>query len=169
MTSVVFSTTAAGMNLNGVTLKSGTIDVNGTAVGVKFDADGDTYLEATTDDILDLYIGGSNDFTWSSNKFEIKINSKIEAASATTVCSPSFTPDAAPHALSGAGAITTTEYYTEWTTTGGDAGTLADADVIGQLKHIRFIVSGGDGTLTPSNLTGGTTITFADVGDEVVL
>jgi len=28
---------------------------------------------------------------------------------------------------------------------------------------------GGDGTLTPTNLAGGTTITFNDVGDGVIL
>ena len=32
-----------------------------------------------------------------------------------------------------------------------------------------MIVDGGDGTLTPTTLAGGTTITFNDVGDGVVL
>jgi hypothetical protein len=32
-----------------------------------------------------------------------------------------------------------------------------------------MIVDGGDATLTPSNLSGGTTITFSAVGDEVLL
>ena len=72
-------------------------------------------------------------------------------------------------ALSGAGAANITTFYTAWTTTGADAGTLADGSVVGQLKKIQLIVDGGDGTLTPSNLSGGTTITFADAGDYAVL
>lgn len=77
--------------------------------------------------------------------------------------------DKAQQALSGAGAITVTEFYTAWTTTGADAGTLADGLFVGQLKKIQLIVDGGDGTLTPANLAGGTTITFADAGDYAVL
>ena len=55
------------------------------------------------------------------------------------------------------------------TTTGADAGTLADGAQIGQLKKVRLIVDGGDGTLTPTNLAGGTSITFADAGDTALL
>lgn len=76
---------------------------------------------------------------------------------------------AAPQALSDAGAITITEYKTDWTTTGAAAGTLADGAEVGQLKLIQLIVDGGDATLTPSNLSGGTTITFADAGDSALL
>lgn len=70
--------------------------------------------------------------------------------------------------LSGAGAISVATYYTAWTTTAADAGTLADGD-LGQLKKITLVVDGGDGTLTPANLSGGTTITFDTAGDYVVL
>jgi hypothetical protein len=78
-------------------------------------------------------------------------------------------PIAAQQALSGAGAINITSYYTAWTTTGANAGTLANGAQKGQLKKIQLIVDGGDGTLTPTSLSGGTTITFADVGDFVIL
>ena len=71
--------------------------------------------------------------------------------------------------LSGAGAVTVTEYKTDVTTTGADALTLADGEFVGQRKAIQLIVDGGDGTLTPSNLSGGTTITFADAGDRAEL
>ena len=54
------------------------------------------------------------------------------------------------------------------TTTGADALTLANGST-GQVKIITMIVDGGDGTLTPTTLAGGTTITFNDVGDGVVL
>lgn len=78
-------------------------------------------------------------------------------------------PIAAQQALSGPGAINVTTYYTAWTTTGADAGTLANGAQKGQLKKIQLIVDGGDGTLTPTSLSGGTTITFADAGDFAVL
>jgi len=70
--------------------------------------------------------------------------------------------------LSGPGAINITDYTTKITTTGADALTLADGEE-GQNKVITMIADGGDGTLTPSNLSGGTTITFGDVGDTVHL
>ena len=76
---------------------------------------------------------------------------------------------AAQQALSGAGAINVTSYYTAVTTTGANALTLANGTFPGQLKRIQLIVDGGDGTLTPTALTGGTTITFADAGDFALL
>jgi hypothetical protein len=78
-------------------------------------------------------------------------------------------PIAAQQALSGAGAINITSYYTAWTTTAANAGTLANGAQKGQLKKIQLIVDGGDGTLTPTSLSGGTTITFADAGDFAIL
>ena len=70
--------------------------------------------------------------------------------------------------LSGAGAVDIVNLVTEVTTTGADALTLADGSA-GQVKIITMVVDGGDGTLTPTTLAGGTTITFNDVGDGVVL
>lgn len=78
-----------------------------------------------------------------------------------------FFPTAAGQDLSGAGAINVTSYYTAWTTTAADAGTMAAGTQIGQRKKIKLIVDGGDGTLTPTSLSGGTTITFNDAGDYV--
>lgn len=83
--------------------------------------------------------------------------------------SPDYYLDALPQSLSGAGAITVNQYLTLWTTTGVNAGTLADGSYVGQLKKIQMIVDGGDGTLTPTNLADGTTITFSNVGDFVIL
>jgi len=77
--------------------------------------------------------------------------------------------NAAQQALSGAGAVNVTSYYTAVTTTGANALTLANGTFAGQLKKIQLIVDGGDGTLTPTSLTGGTTITFADAGDYCLL
>ena len=70
--------------------------------------------------------------------------------------------------LSGAGAVNITDLITEITTTGANALTLANGSA-GQVKIITMIVDGGNGTLTPATLAGGTTITFNDVGDGVVL
>ena len=70
--------------------------------------------------------------------------------------------------ISGPGAIDVTSYITEITTTGTDAYTLADG-VAGQIKIISMIVDGGDATITPTTLATGTTITMADVNDNVTL
>ena len=53
-------------------------------------------------------------------------------------------------------------------TTGAQAFSLANG-VNGQVKTISMVTDGGDATLTPAALAGGTTITFNDVGDSVVL
>lgn len=73
-----------------------------------------------------------------------------------------------PQSLSGAGAVDVTSSVTHITTTGADALTLADG-VSGQRKYIVMIADGGAGTLTPTNLGNGTTITFDDVGDSADL
>lgn len=70
--------------------------------------------------------------------------------------------------LSGAGAIDITTGVTRLTTTGVNALTLADG-AEGQMKMIVMLVDGGDGTLTPTNLGNGSTITFNDAGDSVLL
>jgi hypothetical protein len=78
----------------------------------------------------------------------------------------------AVQALSGPGAVNITTLTTAFTSTAtGDALTLADG-VAGQLKTIVYVAeaAGGDtGILTPTNLGGGTTITFNAVGDSVTL
>lgn len=73
-----------------------------------------------------------------------------------------------PQTLTGAGAIDLSTYTTLIVTTGANALTLA-AGVEGQHKFIRMKTDGGDGTLTVTNLQGGTTITFNDAGDFVKL
>ena len=70
--------------------------------------------------------------------------------------------------LSGAGAVDVVNTVTEITSTGADALTLANGTV-GQIKVITMIVDGGDATLTPTTFAGGTTITFNDAGDSVIL
>ncbi len=68
------------------------------------------------------------------------------------------------------GAISVATYLTTINTdAGGDAFTLADG-VKGQMKKILLVVDGGgNATITPANLAGGTTITMNDAADYVVL
>ncbi len=75
----------------------------------------------------------------------------------------------AVQSLSGAGAVNLTTWTTAFTSTGaGNALTLADG-VVGQMKYIVHVVDGGSGVLTPTNLFNGTTITFTNLGDSVIL
>lgn len=79
--------------------------------------------------------------------------------------------NAAPEALTTAGAISVATFYTSVNTTSGSghADTLADGTLVGQLKKIQLIVDGGDLVVTVSSLEGGNTITFADAGDYALL
>lgn len=93
------------------------------------------------------------------------ISPGLTSASAAQVAS--MTPTAVQQALSGAGPVNLTTYYTAITNTGSDALTLADATVVGHTKKVKMIVDPG----TDSTLTFNTnaTIVFADVGDYAVL
>ena len=73
-----------------------------------------------------------------------------------------------PQVLTGAGAVNLTTEITHIVTTGVNALTLADG-VGAQKKFIVMKTDGGDGTLTPTNLGNGSTITFDDVGDSAYL
>ena len=53
-------------------------------------------------------------------------------------------------------------------TTGAQAFSLANG-VNGQIKTISMVTDGGNATLTPATLAGGTTNVFNDVGDSVIL
>lgn len=73
-----------------------------------------------------------------------------------------------PQTLTGAGAVNLTTKVTLLVTTGAQALTLA-AGTDGQVKIITMKTDGGDGTLTPTGLRGGTTITFSAVGQSATL
>ena len=70
--------------------------------------------------------------------------------------------------ISGAGAINLTTLYTEITTTGAQAFTLANG-VIGQMKIIVMVVDGGDATITPTTFANGTSVVMDAVHDSVTL
>lgn len=71
------------------------------------------------------------------------------------------------------GAILVTNYLTTINTdAGGDAFTLADGTVKGQMKKILLVADGGgDGVVTPATAFAGgaTTATFNDAGDYLIL
>jgi hypothetical protein len=70
--------------------------------------------------------------------------------------------------LTGAGAVNITQEITHIVTDSADALTLADGKE-GQRKWIVMKTDAGAGTLTPTNLGNGSTITFDDVGDSADL
>ena len=88
--------------------------------------------------------------------------------STNTLTVDKITEAGTPQTLTGAGAVTLTEKTTLLVTTGTDALTLADGTE-GKEKFIVMKTDGGDGTLTPTNLANGTTITFDDAGDSAHL
>ena len=72
-------------------------------------------------------------------------------------------------ALSGAGAVDITSFITQVTTTGSNQALTLANGANGQMKIITMVADGGDGTLTPTTFANGSTITFNDVGDSVLL
>lgn len=161
-----FSVSSGGIIWEGVQFNAGTLDFNGSANCLILDADGDTHLSSPTDDQIDISIGGADDFVITADTFTLTTGSTIAGASSTF---GTLIPIATQQNLSGAGAINVTTYYTAFTSTGAaQALTLGDG-VRGQLKLITHVVDGGSGVLTPSNLSGGTTITFTTVSESALL
>jgi len=79
---------------------------------------------------------------------------------------------ATQQALTDAGAVNVTAYFTKLTTTQAAAITLANGTCKGQLKKIQLVVDGGfDATLTIATPEDSNTnvIVFADVGDVAEL
>jgi hypothetical protein len=90
------------------------------------------------------------------------------ATTGTLTTTGTYLTAGTPQTLTGAGAVNLTTYTTLLVTTGANALTLA-AGAEGQHKFIRMKTDAGDGTLTVTNLQGGTTLTFNDAGDFVEL
>lgn len=72
--------------------------------------------------------------------------------------------------ITGPGAISIDPYYyiVQITTTGAQAFTLADG-FEGQEKRLVMVADGGTGTVTPTNFSAGTSLTFDAVGDTAHL
>lgn len=121
-----------------------------------------------------LYLGSGGFLDWGSNDVRITHSTNALAFTGATsgysfdagMTATTFTGSV--QAITGAGDINLTTDTTIITTTGANAFTLADGTA-GQRKTIIMIADGGDGTLTPTNFGNGTTITFNDAGDSVLL
>ena len=70
-------TSANGVSIDSVTLKDGTVDVNGASDGLILDADADTTISADTDDQIDIKIAGADDFQFTANTFTAQSGSSI--------------------------------------------------------------------------------------------
>jgi len=91
---------------------------------------------------------------------------------ASTPTPPDYNPvvkAALPQSLSGPGAIGVTQHSSNVTSTGvGDALTLANGVIAGQLKMVTHVVDGGSAVLTPVSFADGATITFTAGGERWV-
>ena len=135
-------------------------------------------LVGTTGRVLE--IGNTNTY----KAYEIKVSAGTVNLATGTVSTVGIQVDASqnvlipngflrysetPQSLVGAGSIDVVTQITTFTDTGANALTLADG-VQGQTKFIcQIATAGGAGTLTPTNLAGGTTITFDAIGESVHL
>lgn len=122
--------------------------------------DGGSALGSTSAQWSGVFIVSGGVVNWGNGGFTISQSTGLLTLSGALAF--------AQQSLSGAGAVNLTTLVTELTTTGANALTLADG-AEGQIKIITMIVDGGDGTLTPTNRAGYSTITFNDVGDTVQL
>jgi hypothetical protein len=128
-----------------------------------FDMDLKVFLGSTTEYVL---------FDVGNSQMTSTVPIQVPSLTGGSSTYAPFAPIAAQQTLAaGGGAVTITEYYTAGASdAGGDAWTLADATQVGHIKKIQLVTDGGgDATLTPTSLNGGTTITFADVGDYAIL
>jgi hypothetical protein len=103
----------------------------------------------------------------------LTVEGPVTFSSGSSTLYSAFYPSGAIQSIAAGagGAINVTSYFTNISTdAGGDAFTLANGAVIGQLKEIYLLVDGGgNATITPANLASGTTITMNDAGDSVIL
>ena len=120
------SSTTQTVNLTGISLASGTptkveLGIDTAAFGgrVILDDDGDTYIEAVTDDTIDIYVAGAKDFVITANTFTAESGSTI-AAQALTATGIDVT-----------GAITATAASTITTADNTDTLSLVSTDADG--------------------------------------
>ena len=155
-----------------IELMSNTVSRTGDII---FDASADIILDAAGKDIIFRYNGNQFGlFTASGNDLLIQsgTTTMLTGDGANAAFSGNLTVAGAVigsrQAISGAGAINVTTLFTEITTTGAQAFTLANGTV-GQMKIITMAVDGGDATITPTTFANGTSITMDAVHDSVTL
>ena len=94
------SSTTQTVNLTGISLASGTptkveLGIDTAAFGgrVILDDDGDTYIEAPTDDTIDIYVAGAKDFVITANTFTAESGSTIAAQTISAAGNVDFNGD----------------------------------------------------------------------------
>ena len=161
------SSTTQTIDLTGITLASGAptkveLGIDTAAFGGKIilDDDGDTYIEAPTDDTIDIYVAGAKDFVITANTFTAESGSTIaaQALTATTVVGSS----AAQFATAGIGAAKDlgVGLHIKSGDSGADAHATADELVVEGSAHSGITIASGNSS------TG--TIAFADDGDTLL-
>ena len=177
------SSTTQTIDLTGISLASGTptkveLGIDTAAFGgrVILDDDGDTYIEAPTDDTIDIYVGGAKDFVITANTFTAESGSTIAAqaltattiAATSTVTGTSFngipfyqgdTGSIYTHDVSGTD--DTAQYNTAYGLTALDAITTADNTVAIGYAAAGLLTTGGQGIYIGSLAGGAGTITGA--------
>jgi hypothetical protein len=157
-----------------------------SALAVRIGADANNGLYGVSDTQLGIavegvLVGGAN----TTGLFTGNISEQVAAAGVTVdgvllkdggvsnagaTMLATFYPLAAQQAITGAGAVNVTSLFTAFTSSGASqALTLANGTQIGQVKIIAHVVDGGSGILTPTSLSGGTTITFTTVAETAEL
>jgi hypothetical protein len=140
------------------------IDVSGYVV---IDADaGDIYLKDDGTNFAILSNSAGNLEIKSGNTTALSMTGANVAAQGNLSVAGAFI--GGRQTISGAGAINLTTLFTEITTTGAQAFTLANGTV-GQVKIITMAVDGGDATITPTTFANGTSMTMDAVHDSVTL
>ena len=142
------------------------VDVSGSII---LDADSGTIFcrDGAAGNYGQFIRNNANDLTIASGPTQALIFTGANAAFQGDVSvSGAFT--GSRQTISGAGAINLTTLFTELTTTGADAYSLANGTV-GQVKIITMGVDGGDATITPTTFANGTSITMDAVNDSVTL
>lgn len=64
-----------GFEITGNLVMTGTLDMNGNVLYL--DADADTYLDPSVDDVVDIYLNGAKDFVLSANTFTAQSGSTV--------------------------------------------------------------------------------------------
>lgn len=145
-----------------------TVRNNGASVLAIFPSSGNTINSLAADASISLLPGFSLTFVATST-------SAFYTENPDGTMLPSAYPSVAQNNITAGtgGAISVANYLTTINTdAGGDAFTLADGTVRGQMKKILLVVDGGgDGVVTPATAlsSGATTITFNDTTDYVIL
>jgi len=146
------------ITVNGVTVADASGNIDAPVTTTNLTTSGNTTIGDSSADTLTVNATVSSDVTVATTK-------KITTALSNTVMPVMLTT--VQQALTGAGAVNLTSYYTALTNNGANALTLADATQPGLMKKVQMIVDpGSDSTLT-FNTTA--TIVFADVGDTAEL